>query len=410
MNRHLFIRALVAIFAASVTIAWAQVPEVEFARRAGPNSACGLALDFTTRNQPTEAQIARLTEYLERPGIYSFTSDWPGVESLVEIKGDNPPFSQAANSTPKVQQIPGSGPSQRRVCLQGTLPAVTRGEVHLAPPPPDLGWKLTVRGLEDLAVRYATGEDWEVPKFRAKVQVGTGTGGPALEFSGSGLLSNQDGRGGSGVWTLSAAGKVPLGTPKDVKSQPGADKDASAKIPDAFNADLNKVNYDPKRGLTRWGFRGRATGSFEGLELTSYYSPLSGFFDESHGFLGAEIEGGWRKGDAEFKTLTTKAPDRGSLVARLGGVIEWAPHISALGINRNLNRGLRFFVRGRAWLDTYNNDYGNRSVRLAPFLDSEIFYNFASDSRVFLRFEYGSLPPDLTQRVTRLFVGVGQAF
>jgi hypothetical protein len=95
-------------------------------------------------------------------------------------------------------------------------------------------------------------------------------------------------------------------------------------------------------------------------------------------------------------------------VARLGLVAEWAPRVA--GVNKDLGQGLRFFVRGRGWADYFRNDSGSYGWRLKPFVDSELFWNFQKDYRVFVRAEYGSLPPDLSQDVKRVYAGVGAAF
>jgi hypothetical protein len=210
-----------------------------------------------------------------------------------------------------------------------------------------------------------------------------------------------------GLLSASFAAKAPLGRPKDTK-RAGSDEDASERIPDMLSADVGYTTYLGNGYLIRGGARARTTGSGKGAEYVAYVAPLTGWFNGSRGFYGLEIEAGHRKGDAEFKNLTTKAPDRGDIVARLGLVAEWAPRVA--GINKDLGHGLRFFVRGRGWADYFRNDSGSYGWRLKPFVDSELFWNFQKDYRVFVRAEYGSLPPDLSQDVKRVYAGVGAAF
>lgn len=381
-------------------------------QKCGPYTAADgqrlLILFVAVKSKASQTDRDALTAYLAKPGTYAFRSDWPGADNLLEFSGENPPFLLIEK--PHVQLNDPEVPGFYKVCLLGALKLRSRGELEVKAPPADLGWKLARAGdkPDDLTVRYSTGNDWTLPPFRAKAQMGIGGGGPTLDVSGSGVLGTLTSKERSEVTTLSLAAKVPLGTPTDVKDVDGAEKDASGKVPDMLSLELNSTGYSDIWGLRRTGLRARATGSAKGLEITAYYAPLTLWLDGSHAFIGAEAETGWRKGDAEFKDLTTKAPDRGNFVARLGAVAEWAPEF--LGVNRDLSRGLRFFMRGRGWLDVYDNDYGKRSVRFAPFVDSEIFYNFQTDTRLFLRGEYGSLPPDLTRRSGRVYLGVGQAF
>jgi hypothetical protein len=337
--------------------------------------------------------------HLLSKNTYSITSDWRDAGNVLDKNGDHPPF--------QINRIllRTNSAGAHRVCLFGSSTGKTSGEIHVAPLD---GWKFATKGgsNDSAVVRYTFDSKVEVPKPTKKIQIGVGSGGPTLEANYSGVTSATD---ADGITSLSLAGRFPLGTPKDVARTPGAKADASGQVADFLSVDWSNFQYSRGWGLRRFGARARATGSGDGLELTGYLSPVASNFDNLRAFFGAEAEAGYRRGDAEYKTLTTQAPNRGHLVARLGAVAEWAPSIFGL-VNKDLSRGLRFFVRGRAWLDTYDNDYGQRSVRLVPFLDSEVFYNFDKESRVFFRLEYGSLPPDLTRRISRVFVGVGQAF
>lgn len=378
----------------------------------GPNQAF-LGLTMISRSTLTEAQAAALRRHLEAADTYSFTSDWPAVAGVQPLATTNSPFVLTrATVTPRLDLI----------CLLGQTAERMRGEVHVRPIPAETGVRLAVRrrpdpGADDrkfeesdLTILYTTGEPVPLPKLRRSVDIGSGSGGATLEITYSGLIGGRPDREDADprLLELSLAGRIPIGTPRDVRDTPGAESDASERVADTLSAELAWISYGRRLGLQRAGARVRTTASGKGAELTGFYSPFVRWFDGSRALVGVEGELGWREGDAEFKNLTTRAPDRGNLVARIGAVAEWAPEF--LGVNKNLTEGLRFFIRGRGWLDTYDNDDGKRSVRFARFLDTELFYNFSKDSRAFLRAEYGELPPDLSNRTRRIFVGVGQAF
>ncbi len=238
-----------------------------------------------------------------------------------------------------------------------------------------------------------------------------------VNFSGLWILSDSEdtnpGSSGSAARrvnspVLSIAGSIPLGRPEDVEGVPGAFDDASAEIPDFVTLSLSQLTYRTGGGIQSYGIRARVTGSLRGFEAVGYYQPLFSFFANNRASYGAEFELGWREGNAEFTNLTTRSPDRGNLVARTGAFVEWAPELGP--INRDLTRGLRFFVRGRGWLDTYDDDAGSQDWRFRSFVDSELFWNFEEGSRIFLRHETGYLPPDFGSRVNRTFIGTGIAF
>lgn len=355
-------------------------------------------------------ELEPLIKHLQDKGNYSFISDWPGADNLVELSGENPPFTPSPDQLPIVMpQTQGDAPTKRwLLVLRGQLPRDSRGEIRITQPKASVGWKLAsdypVIDGSIAVIRYSFVETESTTGFKGKMQIGSGAGGSTLDITGSWMPGRPKGEARTDMMSLGFAAKLPLGTPNTA----GASKDASQKVPDMISADLNFISYRPGGDLIRAGARARATGSGKGLELVGYYAPFTGWFNESRGFYGLEGEAGYRKGDAEFKNLVTKAPNRGKTVVRIGGVAEWAPQLS--GINRDLSQGLRFFIRGRGWLDSYNDDSGKHSVRFAPFVDSELFYNYAKDTRVFLRLEHGSLPPDLTQKISRIYVGIGAAF
>jgi hypothetical protein len=202
-------------------------------------------------------------------------------------------------------------------------------------------------------------------------------------------------------------GSAPLGTPQDVEEEPEAEADASEEVADFYKLSLLRTSYAGKGLLHSYGLVARSTAQFEGLETVGTYQ-FARLFRENRAFAGAEIEAGYRRGDAEWTSLTQPAPDRGDLVGRVGAVLEWGPRIGP--INRDLGAGLRFFIRGRGWADWAEDEEGEGDVRFRGFLDSELFYNVSDDFRVFVRYENGYLPPDLSQRRSETFVGVGTAF
>ena len=198
-------------------------------------------------------------------------------------------------------------------------------------------------------------------------------------------------------------GALPLTTPEDVEDTPGATTDASTHVADFIQASYRYGWYDGT-DLRKVGIVARTTGRLNGLEVVGNAQPFARFYDGGRGFVGAEFEAGYRRGDAEWVNLTTRGPVHGNLALRAGAVIEYAPRIGK--INLDLGRGLRFYVRGRGWADSYDG------VRLRGFFDSELFYNIDAQNqyRVFARYENGALPPDLSKHTDRFFLGTGVAF
>jgi hypothetical protein len=208
-------------------------------------------------------------------------------------------------------------------------------------------------------------------------------------------------------FTATLEGSAPLGTPEDVDDEGGAEADASEEVADFFKLSLLRTSYTEKGTLSSYGLIARSTAQFEGLEAVGTYQ-FAWLFGENRLFTGASVEAGYRRGDAEWTSLTEEAPDRGNIVARVGSVVEWGPKLGP--INRDLGAGLRFFIRGRGWADWAKDETGEEDVRFRGFLDSELFYNVSDEFRLFLRYENGYLPPDLSQRHSQTFVGVGTAF
>lgn len=217
------------------------------------------------------------------------------------------------------------------------------------------------------------------------------------------------GNSGNGFLTWDLNVRIPLEKPDDVGSVPGADRDASREVADMVSFSAQDVRYARGGSLMRSGAKIRMTGTGQGFEGVLFHDRILLWFDDMRGFSGAAIELGYREGDAEWVNTTTRAPDRGNVIARLGAVAEWAPQIG--GINRRLDKGLRFYVRGRGWLDTFDNQSGDYGVRLRHFVDAELFYNISDEYRAFVRAEHGYLPPDLTQGVDlNVYGGFGAAW
>jgi hypothetical protein len=222
----------------------------------------------------------------------------------------------------------------------------------------------------------------------------------------SNFSCNRDCSQASRRW-LSLEGSVPITTPFDVQGVPGANDDASRLVVGFVQGSFMQRAYHRAGYFTAYGLTVRTSGRFNGLEAVARYQ-LAAFPSNDRSFFAAEGEAGYRDGRSEWINLTQRAPFRGNLVARLGAVVEWAPQLGP--INRDLGSGLRFFVRGRGWADYAKDDSGHDGVRFRGFLDSEFFYNISTEYRVFLRYELGSLPPDLTRSVSTVMVGIGASF
>jgi hypothetical protein len=357
--------------------------------------------------------VQDLLKHLRGRNSYKFITNWPNVQGVTATNGDYPPFSIATD--PDVAE-PASSTNvlEITVRLHGIVPERDLGEIYVKPLK---GWKYLGQNFSSepdefdgaAKIRFSMSDALPLKPFRGNLSAGMGTGGPSVDFSGEGILGRPKDTAKATFTTLSANAKIPIGKPSDVDDVAGGESDASKKIADTITVSLNNYRYRQGSKLQTLGLRARTTGGFHGAEVVGYYNPLTGWFNESRGFYAAEVEAGWRNGDAEFANLTTGAPDRGSVIARLGAVAEWAPQMGA--INKNLAKGLRFYVRGRGWFDTFKNADGKTSTRLRPFLDAEFFYNFTDEWRVFVRSEYGYVLPDLNTRVSRpAFVGVGASF
>ena len=81
----------------------------------------------------------------------------------------------------------------------------------------------------------------------------------------------------------------------------------------------------------------RSDAELEGLEAVGTWQ-LAWLFGDNRIFAGTEAEAGYRRGDAEWTSLSEEAPHRGDIVARVGGVLEWGPRLGPV----NRDRGTRF--------------------------------------------------------------------
>ena len=252
----------------------------------------------------------------------------------------------------------------------------------------------------------ATFKDLLPTTFDFNASYASGASGPALSVNGEGRLAARPGR----MTTLSIAGEVPITVPSDVKKTLGANTAASGKQPDGLQVGLNFASFDGAK-LELGGIRARtqaaigAGKTLDGSEVVGYYSPIAKWSKDNRVFHAVEFEGGWRDGKKEWKNLTTRAADVGNVVGRIGMVAEWQPKIGR--INLNPSEKLRFFTRGRYWIDSFHQ---GKDFRGRGYFDSELFFNFGSSNRAFLRGEFGKLPPDLSRSVSRISLGVGKAF
>lgn len=205
--------------------------------------------------------------------------------------------------------------------------------------------------------------------------------------------------------SFSFSGNVPIRVPDDIKGL-GLPTEATQRTSDFLNLSYERRVYDG-RHYKALSVIARTTSRGKGFEGVLNFVPITGINMKDGVFYGVDLEAGYRNGDAEWENLK-KAPDSGNTVARLGAVVEFMPRFG--GINADRSDGLRFFVRGRGWLDGYRETAGRFGGRFRYFVDAELFYTFSSKYRVFLRGEEGYMPPDLSNRVRRVFVGVGAAF
>jgi hypothetical protein len=372
------------------------------------------------KNVPREERN-KIKEHLLNTKNYSFSAGWPNVESLEELRTPNPPFSLRKEIEFKDESFTNgltnsNELTRMRFRLRGISMKKSRGIVTIKALE---NWQFIIdndpKNTQVDGFMYASSPEVTIPRFTSDpVRLSAGGNAFVLEYKGEGILNQPK------TDTIQNAKKplilsevmvrYPITIPRDVKNVIGASKDASGVVADIIQIGVKSLQYTQNGGLKESGGRFRVSGTGKGAELVGYYSPTSQLSTDNRQFYALEFEGGWRQGDAEWKNLTTRAPDTGHLVARAGVVLEWAPEIRGTGINRNITPsapGLKFFIRERFWLDSINE---GKQWRGRGYLDSELFYNFSSQSRVYLRYEAGQSLPDLSRYVKRVSLGVGKAF
>lgn len=351
----------------------------------------------------TNDPLDELKKHLESEASYKFSNEWPGVSGLVALSSESTVFQLFEAKV----NVPAGQPGRWIVALEGVSRANSRGEIHVA----GLGgWKFDVVlapdqpyvAVEPVHLKFSLAPPRRLRNFRMKVGFGYGQSGPSVDFAGSGVLSLRPARAMGPLTSLSLEGKLALRKPDDVLT--GGDSTASEEIPDALSLSLDHFRYQKGGNLTAFGVRGRANGALDGGEIVGYYSPFTLWADQMHFFGSAEAEVGFRSNNIEWKNVTTRADDPGRFVGRVGFVVEWFPHLGP--VNKVLGEGLNFYVRGRGWLDSADSS-GSRIWRFRPFVDAELFLNIQGDYRLFIRYERGYLPPDLSNHVGRVFVGIG---
>jgi hypothetical protein len=389
---------------------------------------------FPVRDETPESMLfyRELYKFIDDINMYQFEiMDWAGNENFVDTSSEHITFIkdritkrdmgypydtddklrlyfESGVFEDIVTRMPVDRDDEGTVFIRGYGPErlVLRLNVTNLP----IGWNLEY--MSDPPDGWAMENRPPLTTFRNDFEFGLDEGNLSLDFSASWAilpdLEKDETPFGDDITTISIAGKIPLTTPDDVGSQVTAQNESSEEVHDLIELSVNRVGYGQGGSLNRFGLHARTNPDFNNSEITIYYQPVMGWFQEMHGFYALEMEGGYRTGDAEWLNLVTMAPDRGNGVGRLGMLVEWAPEID--GINRNLAEGLRFYVRGRGWLDVFEGGDGSTDIRFRPFFDSELFYNFSDDWRIFLRGELGYLPPDLSLERSRVYVGVGCAF
>ena len=176
---------------------------------------------------------------------------------------------------------------------------------------------------------------------------------------------------------------------------------------DAFIGSYEVDNFDRKSGLSRFGFRTRLDKKFKGWEAVGYFAPIIVVAPDNRSLFAMEVEAGARN-LTEFKNATTIAGVQENAFARVSGMVEFMPQLGQ--INSNIGTGTQFYLRGRGWLDSVMLASDKTGARFRGFLDAELSQTFGGKYRAFLRFEAGSLPPDLSKATKRVFIGVGSKF
>jgi hypothetical protein len=364
----------------------------------------------------TSAEKNAIIEHMKDPKNYIFTPTWPKLKGLEEIKTPNPAFVLKNASFVEESPISQEGTIGLIFRLTGVAADRNRGTVMIKPLQ---NWQFVLQNdPENTQVdgfMYASSQGLTLPRFTPDpIRLSVGENTFLLEYKGEGLLNQPKTdtveNAKKPLMFSEVMVKYPVNIPRDVKNVIGANKDASGVVADIIQVGVKSLQYKQNGGLQETGGRFRVSGTGKGAELVGYYSPASQLSINGRQFYALEFEAGLRQGDAEWKNLTTRAPNTGHLVARAGAVLEWAPEIRGTGINRDLTPsapGLKFFIRDRFWLDSIKE---GKEWRGRGYLDSELFYNFTNKSRLYLRYESGYSLPDLSRYVQRVSLGVGKAF
>jgi hypothetical protein len=364
-----------------------------------------LTLLFTLKDasEPSDG----LKSFLENESNYAFAIQRRGTQNNTSAILDKTVTGNALNDLAVVEKKLG----QWRVTYTLANNSAAKIVVSIKSVPSNSGFQVMNKDSNVTSATIelgapATFKDLLPATFDLNTSYAYGSSGPALSINGEGRLSAKPGR----MTTLSIGGEVPITVPTDVKKILGAYPSASGKQPDGLQVGVNIANFDGTQ-LRLAGLRARTQATigsgktFDGSEVVAYYAPIAKWSKDNRIFHAVEVEGGWRDGTKEWKNLTTRGKDVGNFVGRIGLVGEWQPKIGR--INLNPSEKVRFFARGRYWIDSINE---GKNWRGRGYIDSELFFNFGKSNRLFLRGEYGMLPPDLSRSVSRASIGVGKSF
>ena len=265
-------------------------------------------------------------------------------------------------------------------------------------------------GADALSLGY---KELENQRFRWQYSLGpevgtlSGDSAPLLDLNVRSDARLRPTESGFFVEDFALTGKVPIGHPQGVAAT--GNVDSSGEFADFVEMSYTRRSWRRESGnVSSIGAVARATGRLRGAELVVHYRPFSQLLADNRAFAALAFEGGLKEGDAEFLDEDTAAPDRGSAVLRGALLLEYAPQLGP--VNRSLASGVRFFVRGRLWTDRFDDENGDAAWRSPRFVDAELFWNFRPQTRLYVRCEAGSLPPDLSQHVRRVSIGTGSAF
>lgn len=324
---------------------------------------------------------------------YTYEPGWQGGE----IKAGTNLVLHSLREEARVGQI---------VVLAFEAVATEKGVGKLTFRAPD-GWKSEYEGSPGIEITTLIPD--RPSRFKGKLDLGfTIKNGFAAGLSGSGLIHDSL----SQKVSLSVDGLVPLYSPK----LPGSDdRRSTSEDVDLLSLSLDSVRYSRGGSLTKFGLKARMPSGGQGGEVVAYLGLLSlGYQSSKRGngiasyTFASEVEVGNRWGDVEWTNLSSAPKSTGSTVARLGVLGEFWPRLGV--VNERIGQGLCVYVRGRFWLD-HAEVNKKRVTRGRGFVDAELFYVLpTSDYRVFVRYEGGMLPPNLSTYTNRVFAGMGAKF